>query len=286
MLNMIKMDLYRLVKTKSMYVIWAIMALAIVLTTAMGKMELDRMAETDYINENVVSDKIEEEDNTEPVNLGMTVNLSVDSGEKVTVYQMVYANMKGKFTALFIVIFAVIFATADMNSGYIKNIGGQVKNRGQLVLSKALSVFVYTVITLILFALIQAISNGIFFGYIEWGKMREFLLYFSTETLLHFALAMICMTIAIILRSNVVSMIISVLLCMNVLVILYGVVNKLVYKIGVKDFNVINYTVTGKMSMLSSELTNKDSIGAVCISIVFIVIMSVFGGIVFEKRDI
>ena len=44
------------------------------------------------------------------------------------------------------------------------------------------------------------------------------------------------MCIAVVLRNNVISMMVSVCLCMNVLVMLYGVVDKAVTKMGIKDF--------------------------------------------------
>lgn len=41
MLNMLKMDLYRMFCTRSMYVIWIVMAVVIVATTALVKMDFD-----------------------------------------------------------------------------------------------------------------------------------------------------------------------------------------------------------------------------------------------------
>ncbi len=286
MLNMIKMDLYRMCKTKSMYVIWAVMALMIVITTPL-MLATETNEGTEHSIESFEAEEMEEqEEDSEVVEIGIGVYVDTKPGEKVTVYEVVYANMCSRVIALFIVIFTILFATADMNSGYIKNIGGQVRNRGQLVLSKAVSVFIYTVITIVLFSLIQAAANGVVLGYIEWGNMGEFLLYIGTQIFLHFALAMICMAIAIILRNNVVSMIVSICLCMNLLIMLYGAIDKLLYKIGIENFHVSNYTITGKITMLSNELTTRDGINAVCLSIVFIIIMTALSGIVFEKRDI
>ena len=51
MLNMIKMDLYRMVRTKSMYVVWIVMAAAIFFSTSMSKLDIDTMnkeAEHDF----------------------------------------------------------------------------------------------------------------------------------------------------------------------------------------------------------------------------------------------
>ena len=63
----------------------------------------------------------------------------------VSVFDLFYGNIKGKFLALFMVIFAVLYSTADMTSGFIKNIAGQVRDRRGLVFAKGVSLFVYTV---------------------------------------------------------------------------------------------------------------------------------------------
>lgn len=281
MLNILKMDLYRMFKSKSLWIIWIVMILLIVGTSYLNytEIEMESSKEQTEMSETAAGEN-------EPVNLGMSVFVPTEPGEDVTVFDMVYANLQGKFIALFIVIFAVMFSTADITSGYIKNIGGQVRSRGQLILSKALLLFLYTVLTLVLFILVQALSNQIFLGYVEWGDAARFLQYVGTETLLHYAMALICMAIAIIARNNVFSMIASVLLCMNFMVILYSFVDKAIAKTGVKDFNLLNYTVTGKMSMLSMDITRKDIIGGVCVAAVFVIITTLLSSLIFEKRDI
>lgn len=125
MLNMLKMDLYRMFCTRSMYVIWIVMAVVIVATTAMVKMDFDAINA-----ENPAQEEQLTEAGTEDVNVGINVELPTQRGESITVFDVFYANSMSRFYALFLVIFAVIFSTADINSGYIKNIGGQVKNRG------------------------------------------------------------------------------------------------------------------------------------------------------------
>lgn len=51
-----------------------------------------------------------------------------------------------------------------------------------------------------------------------------------TELALHYALVLICMAIAIILKNNVISMVIAVCLSMNVMTIVYGVLNSAIQK--------------------------------------------------------
>ena len=53
-------------------------------------------------------------DGEESGNLGMDVILPTKPGADVSVFDGFYANVKGKFIALFMVIFTVLYATADI----------------------------------------------------------------------------------------------------------------------------------------------------------------------------
>lgn len=280
MLNIIKMDFYRMFKTTSLYVIWIIMAVVIVLTTYLTKVDFD--AAVDAQPESPQISNMTEED----MNLGMSVILPTKASEQVTVYDIMFANIQGKVVGLFIVIFAVIFSMADINSGYIKNIGGQITKRNRLIWSKGISLLAYTVLTMGIFVAVQTISNMIFFGYVKMGDFHMMCKYLAVEVILHFALAIICMTLAMLIRNNVASMIIVICLCMNVMTILYGVINKVIQKIALEDFHILNYTITGKISLMPMELTNKESITAILVSLAFIGVMTFINSVVFEKRDI
>ena len=94
------------------------------------------------------------------------------------------------------------------------------------------------------------------------------------------------MCIAVVLRNNVISMMVSVCLCMNVLVMLYGVVDKAVTKMGIKDFHVMDYTVSGKIVNLGMNAAPKTIGMAALVGIVFIVVMLAISMTVFQKRDI
>ena len=219
MLNMIRMELYRMFKTKSMYVIWLVMAAGILFTTGLsaGEMKTYSMEEKQEMYEYATG-----QTESENVNLGMDVTVPTKPGEEVSVFDLFYANIKGKFIALFMVIFAILYSTADMTSGFVKNIAGQVKNRGLIVCAKAVCLFLYTVLTMMLFFIVQAVANKLFFHEVILGDKRAFALYFLLQTILHFALLMIVMCIALVIRNNVVSIVIGICLCMNALIIFYS----------------------------------------------------------------
>ena len=283
MLNMIRMELYRMFKTKSLYVIWLVLAAGILFTTGLSadEMKTYTMEEKQEMYEYATGQQ-----KSDTVNLGMDVTVPTKPGDTVSVFDLFYGNIKGKFLALFMVIFAVLYSTADMTSGFIKNIAGQVRDRRGLVFAKGVSLFVYTVLTMLIFTGIQTISNALFFDELVFGPVKEFLQYAGIQTLLHFALLIIVMCIAIVLRNNVISMMLSVCLCMNVLVIFYSFLDNLIAKAHIKNFHVLKYTVTGNISFLETNVTAKMAVTALAVSIAFVIVMIEVCSTVFKKRDI
>ncbi|MGR5617586.1 ABC transporter permease [Mediterraneibacter gnavus] len=283
MLNMIRMELYRMFKTKSLYVIWLVLAAGILFTTGLSadEMKTYTMEEKQEMYEYATGQQ-----KSDTVNLGMDVTVPTKPGDTVSVFDLFYGNIKGKFLVLFMVIFAVLYSTADMTSGFIKNIAGQVRDRRGLVFAKGVSLFVYTVLTMLIFTGIQTISNALFFDELVFGPVKEFLQYAGIQTLLHFALLIIVMCIAIVLRNNVISMMLSVCLCMNVLVIFYSFLDNLIAKAHIKNFHVLEYTVTGNISFLETNVTAKMAVTALAVSIAFVIVMIEVCSTVFKKRDI
>ena len=314
MLNMIKMDVYRMFRTKSMYVIWIILLASALLTSFLSKIDYDAankewekqqavesQADTDTdmqaadvvnaqdIEEQQAADSNKEQlsqQNTDNVNIGMSVELPTEPGKKVTVMDVFFSNAQGKFYALFLVIFAVMFATADIKSGYIKNIGGQVSQRGMLIVSRAVALALFTAITFAGIFVFQAAANMLAFKCVVWGNWKEIIPYFLTELTLHYAFVLICMAIAVIIKNNVISMTLSVCLTMNIMSIVYAFIDYVVNRKGLHNFSIYKYTVTGRMAMLPMDAGREDVVSSMCVAAVFIIIMLSLSSYIFQKRDI
>ena len=284
MFNCIKMDLYRMFRMKSFYVIRIILAAATFFTTSMSVLDYNMMKEEAGQNSQVYEQETSSDE--EPVNLGMDVTIPTRPGEMVTVYDQVYANLHGKFIALFMVIFAVLFSASDLSSGYIKNIGGQMKNRGNLILSKAVALFIYTVLTMLFYLCIQTVAQAVCFHELQLGSLRDLAVYSAIQILLHYVLLLICMAITIITRSKVFSMAFAVLFCMNVMVILYSTVDKILARFGIEDFNMLQYTVTGRMALLEMAPSAGGCVKALTVAVVFGLAVLALSSQIFRKRDI
>ena len=314
MLNMIKMDVYRMFRTKSMYVIWIILLASALLTSFLSKIDYDAankewekqqavqsqadndtdMQAADVVNaqdieQQQAADSNKEQlsqQNTDNVNIGMSVELPTEPGKKVTVMDVFFSNAQGKFYALFLVIFAVMFATADIKSGYIKNIGGQVSQRGMLIVSRAVALALFTAITFAGIFVFQAAANMLAFKCVVWGNWKEIIPYFLTELTLHYAFVLICMAIAVIIKNNVISMTLSVCLTMNIMSIVYAFIDYVVNRKGLHNFSIYKYTVTGRMAMLPMDAGREDVVSSMCVAAVFIIIMLSLSSYIFQKRDI
>lgn len=117
-------------------------------------------------------------------------------------------------------------------------------------------------------------------------KTKHFSLGMKQRLGIALALVLICMTIAVTLKNNVISMVIAVCLTMNVMTIVYGLVNNAIQKMGIQNFQIYEYTITGKLSLLPMNPGGKECLAAFGVALAFIVATIVAGSVVFQKRDI
>lgn len=289
MINLIKMEVYRMLRTRSMWIIWGIMTFAIVFTTYIAGLDTENgIQKQAYIEDTEDAEVLLEMAGAEEetLNIGMSVMVSTAPGEQVTLFDMVYSNFQGKFIMLFLVIFTVIFSTADINSGYIKNIGGQIAKKSNLLFAKLVALAVYTVMTIALFIVSQAIGNLLFMGGIKLGNTAQFIRYLAAQTMLHYALVAICMMLAVIVRNNLISMIISICLCMNLMMVLYQFVGRMLEKLFGKEVDVLEYAVSTKISLIPRAIDMPVMWQAMLLAVIYMVIFISAGCLITKKRDI
>jgi len=293
MYNAVKMELYRMVRMKSFYVMIIVMiVMTLIGTWAISYTPSDYSDAAQEAEQSLdmaqqgATESMEGTEEGDGVTIGMQVEMPDDDASDITVLDTAFANISGMVIAFFIAIFAVLFCGADLSSGYIKNFVGQAKSRTRLVLAKAVAMGVYTIGMLLLFLVVQTICNKVFFGYIHMGDAGSFLSYLAVQTLLHIAFAMICLAIVLVSRSTVISMVFTICICWNVLSLLYMGINIIAEKIGVKDFNFSTYTVSGRIGMLSDTFSRQDCIETLAVAVVYMILAFVVGSVAFTKKDI
>lgn len=296
MFNAIRMDVYRLFKTKSTYIILVIMlALSVMGTGLMSVMTEMTGAERQQVQTEQMSDNADyagEDDqfnkDTEGAQSQLSVSVSeIDPDENDnSVLSFAMSDISGLQAGLFIIIFTVLFSMADINSGFIKSIGGQVKGRGVLIVSKMAAIAIFTAIVIIADFLTELIAVNIFFDDAVVGSASEIVRLLSSQFVLKFALAILMMAIAIIIKNNVVSMIIGVCMCTGIFELIFMGINYLMDKIGFSDFDINNILITGKIQNVTIGADAADIGYALLTAAIYIAVSVLAVYNVFKHRDI
>lgn len=296
MFNAIRMDVYRLFKTKSTYIILVIMlAMSVMGTGLMSVMTEMTGAERQQVQTEQMSDNADyagEDDqfneDTEGAQSQLSVSVSeIDPDENDnSVLSFAMSDISGLQAGLFIIIFTVLFSMADINSGFIKSIGGQVKGRGVLIVSKTAAIAIFTAIVIIADFLTELIAVNIFFDDAVVGSASEIVRLLSSQFVLNFALAILMMAIAIIIKNNVVSMIIGVCMCSGIFELIFMGINYLMDKIGFSDFDINNILITGKIQNVTIGADAADIGYALLTAAIYIAVSVLAVYNVFKHRDI
>lgn len=296
MFNAIRMDVYRLFKTKSTYIILVIMlAMSVMGTGLMSVMTemtgaVRQQVQTEQMSDN--ADYAGEDDqfnkDTEGAQSQLSVSVSeIDPDENDnSVLSFAMSDISGLQAGLFIIIFTVLFSMADINSGFIKSIGGQVKGRGVLIVSKMAAIAIFTAIVIIADFLTELIAVNIFFDDAVVGSASEIVRLLSSQFVLNFALAILMMAIAIVIKNNVVSMIIGVCMCSGIFELIFMGINYLMDKIGFSDFDINNILITGKIQNVTIGADAADIGYALLTAAIYIAVSVLAVYNVFKHRDI
>ena len=296
MFNAIRMDVYRLFKTKSTYIILVIMiALSVMGTGLMSVMTEMTGAEGQQVQTEQMSDNADyagDDDqlyeDTEGAQSQFSVSVSESDPDENdnSVLSFAMSDISGLQAGLFIIIFTVLFSMADINSGFIKRIGGQVKGRGVLIVSKMVAIAIFTAIVIIADFLTQLIAVNIFFDDAVVGSASEIVRLLSSQFVLNFALAVLMMAIAMIIKNNVVSMIIGVCMCSGIFELIFMGINYLMDKIGFDDFDINNILITGKIQNVTIGVDAADIGYALLTAAIYIAVSVLAVYNVFKHRDI
>jgi len=289
MLNVIKMDLYKMFKMKSFYVV-TIIAMAFGIIMAMNLMPETSDSNTssnktmvESTDKNSASDS---EDNSE-VKIGVQIDTT---GIKNTTPNAVYVYGKllsSGIYLLFSVIFVMIFVSSENKNGYIKNIGGQVRHRRQLFISKMAVIGIYTVLFDLIMFLVEAVvwmictkkislGAGCFDGYIS---------FIVFQVLLQYAFLMVCATIEAVIKNRVFGMTAAVCLSIGVGPFICMAIDVGVHKLTGFTVEIEKYLITTKINSLVPSESMSQLLSLTMFVIVYLVIAAAAGIISTEKRD-
>ena len=187
---------------------------------------------------------------------------------------------------IMVFISAASFLYIDFGNGYIKNIAGQLKNRGRMVFAKYIVIAVHNLI----FFAVGVISNVI--GSAASGYFRiDDQLAGAVETLLlkwllSMAICALLMLIAMGMRSKSFAIIMAVLLGLNALSLLYLGLDTAINNVFGLSSVAIEHFMPDSLLITVNAITGLHIWNAIIVSAIWIAVCVTLSYITFKKRDI
>ena len=280
MFNLIKMDLYRLVRTPSALITAGMADLLAVFSVFMTDTDIQLMQE----DPSSVSTEAPDERQ-----MGIYVEADPEwlTG-KIEAGSIVSVEMRSGLLALLCVIFTAVFVNAEHRSGFIKNIAGQLHSRGKLIISKLTAVAVQVLFMMIVFIIAVLITGFILWGgsfYI--GSAASLFKFAAIQYLLHLSLSAMIIFFTVLTGSSAFSMTLGILLCSGLSVPVYSLINKLVYNFrpGL-GFDINKFLPDGNITLTgidaSAEVFLRGAVSGAVYALIFILLSM----LIMQKRDV
>lgn len=174
----------------------------------------------------------------------------------------------------------------DFSGGYIKNIAGQVKNRGNIVFSKYIVIGIHNIIFFAVGALSNILGSAIAGNLVTEGDVFGGIMTCLLKWILSMSISAILIFMTMGMRNKTFASIIGVVLATGTLSLLYMGINALLANVfHIQDFNIAEYAPDHLMSSVDI-VKNALVFNSIAVSIIFIAIFLTLTYMTFKKRDV
>lgn len=257
MLNLIKMYMHKLFTSASTYVLIVIL-LGFTTLSVFSTGELSKRFEEHPDEYQAYLQELEEYTDDESVGVGYSPSVLK---EDITVGSIAKDIYKGMFPCMLLTIFVALFVCSEYSSGFIKNISGQVSNRGKLFLAKLPILFLFNLL-LMAVALVTIIATiNPFVGVFKLGSSTELIKIFCMQYAASVTLGVFVAAIASMVRSMAISVTLGVCISTGLLGTIVTMLDTLLHKVFdslSNEFSLRNYTISGNMNNMLPSATSEN----------------------------
>ena len=268
MLSLMRMDLYRMRKGKAAYICLGIILATIALVYFLLFLMLTPGGQ-------VIAGKLGMMDIAEVEEakaLFQEINLMLVFRQSCT---------DGGFFSLVISVYFTIFVCADFKNGFIKNIMSIHVNRWKYVGSKMLSFAILDIIYLAAAYLFTFLVNLIIGGSVPFTKLSSVLFYMAQAWVLTMAILALTMVVCMLTRSIAAGILTAVLVASGVIV---TILNALLGFFHANGW--LKYTLYFSLTGAPEVYHGPADLAGFAVGIVFLIVYTVFAGVVLNKKDI
>lgn len=272
MLNLVKMDMYRLVRMKSFWIMIAVTVLLACLSVFLTDYALNLQNDVSMESGAIIFDMA-----------GMAGEIT-----KIDVTDFVNTDLAGLNLLILCVIFGSLFVNGEQKNGFVKNIAGQLPNRGLLVLSKLVAVAVQVTVIFAAYILTMTVLGKVLWAdklvLDSFGDLAKVI---GIHYLLHFAMAVLVSGLTLMLRGSGLSMTFGIICSTGAAQLIYRLVNILLHKCGVSEsFDIADFALESCIHAVTPGLQGGDLTRMLAVGIGFILVSTLGAILVMQKRDI
>lgn len=283
MLRIIKMDLFRMFKSKHTYIVLAAAMLMMFASVFMTQQDISYYQQNPTALENL-------RETDDEVKWGIyigQVSPKWCTGAKIPLPELVSMNIQSKLLLMFLVAFITLFAGNEIRTGFIKNIAGQTRYRWELVIGKLISIAIFSAVLLAAALLAVAAGSVVFFGYVSIQEAGKFIGYLGMQYLLHIAYGSVILFFVYLFENVVASLLTGILLAAGILQVVDALLINVIPRLKeIADFSIMNYLSSGNVGRLSMASGSSLYPKAFFIAVITLLLMGSLSGFIMQKKDI
>ncbi len=281
MLNLIRMNLYRIRHSLSSWCILFFTVAAAVFSVAMTNLYIASMeADASGAEASAVE---------AAPDFGITVSVNPEWADgTIEMGDIVSTEIGSRLLAILCTIFTAIFITGEQKSGYIKNIAGHFPGRWPLVLAKFAALAFWLLLMLLVFTVSVLLSGLAFWGgRFQMGSFPALAEILGVQYLLHLGLSSLLMLLCILTGSSAVGMTAGILLCCGAGNLIYSLVNRMADSLHWgRNFDVSLYTPDGNIPLAVIGAAPSALLRAALVGCAFTAASVLLSVLIMKKRDI
>lgn len=272
MLNIIRGEFFRMMKSKST---WVILIIAILISF----MTLSFIG---YVPLRTSQSPTEQPDS------GISISVNEDADLNITTMEGLLGGLfSGTTYSIFIIVFAVLFSGGHNKTGYIKNIQGIVGKKYKFLLLKGLMVCIFTAVFIILITVAASISGVLFFDNISFDFSSAWS-YLGIQFVLLSGLGIIVSFFTEVVRSNLAALLVWIIYSTGFGVTFVNLVDGVLYRLEIvsETFSIHKYLILGNLWRLAPTDIPDYWLRLILVPLIICGIGFVLSAIIIEKQDV
>lgn len=286
MRNLIRMNIYRALHTKSMLIIFILALLlagadALLLTADFKPTEQTQEIQNET-EDHALRVIVKEAD--PDAAFGITAQRpEKENGKKESFFTYFSVDICSGALLIFITIAAVLFINDEEKTGFIKNIAGQTAHKWEIYVSKLIVLALYMLVTLIGYGLVEflhlkyALGSQLSFGN---GALSTCLSWFALQYFLSIAFVCGLAMLTVLCRSAALGIIIGILSLCNFSLLFTGAVERLT------GADISGLLLVKAINAVTVTASKDELLHALAVGTVYFIAYNLIGMVWFTKKDV